>query len=172
MRHLVTCICHATKPSMYVQSDEMHEAMTTYEAELTVPNKEVVSYIYNPETFAKEHKVPFFHVVDDPLELLKLVKPFEFRGRKFITFDTETHPFFPNSHVVPSTVVRRWVGTGKKAVPQDFPFCISICDGTNSYTIFDSVQNGFEKFKQLAPLFEDPSVEKIAHNTGRVNLVL
>ena len=129
-------------------------------------------YIYNPETFAKENKVPFFHVIDDPQELLKLVKPFEFRGRKFITFDTETHPFFPNSHVVPSTVVRRWVGTGKKAVPQDFPFCISICDGTNSYTIFDSVQNGFEKFKQLAPLFEDPSVEKIAHNTGRVNLVL
>lgn len=122
-------------------------------------------YIYNPETFAKEHKVPFFHVVDDPQELLKMVKPFPFRGRKIITFDTETHPYFPNSHVVPSTVVRRWVGTGKKAVPQDFPFCISICDGTNAYTIFDTVQNGFEKFKQLAPLFEDPTIEKIAHNT-------
>ena len=129
-------------------------------------------YVYNPQTFAKEHKVSNFYVVDDPQELLSLVKPFEFKGRRFITFDTETHPEFPSSHAVPSTIVRRWVGTGKKAVPQDFPFCISICDGTNSYTIFDSVRNGFEKFKQLSPLFEDPSVEKIAHNTGRVNLVL
>ena len=122
-------------------------------------------YSYNPETFAKEHKVGFFHVIDDPQELLKRVDPFEFRGRRFITFDTETHPEYPNSHVVPNTVVRRWVGTGKKAVPQDFPFCISICDGKNSYTIYDTVRNGFEKFKQLAPLFEDPAIEKIAHNT-------
>ena len=122
-------------------------------------------YVYNPQTFAKEHKVSNFHVVEDPQELLSLIKPFEFRGRRFITFDTETHPEFPNSHVVPSTVVRRWVGTGKKAVPQDFPFCISICDGKDSYTIFDTVRNGFEKFKQLAPLFEDPNIEKIAHNT-------
>lgn len=122
-------------------------------------------YVYNPQTFAKEHKVSNFHVVEDPQELLSLVKPFEFRGRKFITFDTETHPEFPNSRVVPNTVVRRWVGTGKKAVPQDFPFCISICDGKDSYTIFDTVRNGFEKFKQLAPLFEDPTIEKIAHNT-------
>lgn len=122
-------------------------------------------YSYNPETFAKEHKVDFFHVIDDPQELLKRVDPFEFRGRRFITFDTETHPEYPSSHVVPNTVVRRWVGTGKKAVPQDFPFCISICDGKNSYTIYDTVRNGFEKFKQLAPLFEDPAIEKIAHNT-------
>lgn len=122
-------------------------------------------YVYNTQTFAKEHKVSNFHVIDDPQELLKLVEPFEFKGRRFITFDTETHPFYPNSHVVPVSVVRRWVGTGKKAIPQDFPFCISICDGKNSYTIFDTVQNDFEKFKQLAPLFEDPTVEKIAHNT-------
>lgn len=122
-------------------------------------------YVYNPQTFAKEHKVKNFYVIDDPYELLQLVKPFEFRGRRFITFDTETHPEYLNSQTVPSSVVRRWVGTGKKAVPQDFPFCISICDGTNAYTIFDSVRNGFEKFKALAPLFEDPAVEKIAHNT-------
>ena len=122
-------------------------------------------YVYNPSTFAKEHKVKNFYVVDDPAELLERVKPFEFRGRRFITFDTETHPHFTSSHKVPKTVVRRWVGTGKRAVPQDFPFCISICDGTNSYTIFDNVRSGFEKFKQLAPLFEDPTIEKIAHNT-------
>jgi DNA polymerase-1 len=42
---------------------------------------------------------------------------------------------------------------------------MSICDGINSYSVFDSIDNGFEKFQQLAPLFEDPSIEKIAHNT-------
>ena len=121
-------------------------------------------YVYNPETFAKEHKVPFFHVIDDPDELLSLVKPFELMGRRFITFDTETHPFFDGSNIVPSTVVRRWVGKGKAAVPQDFPFCISICDGKNSYTIFDTYSNNFEKFKKLSVLFEDETIEKIAHN--------
>ncbi len=129
-------------------------------------------YMYNPETFAKEHKISNFYEIDDPLELLARVKPLEFRGRKFISFDTETHPYFKSSREVPKDIVRRWVGKGKSAVPQDFPFCISVCDGTNAFTIFDTVENNFAKFKQLAPLFEDPSVEKIAHNTGRVNLVL
>lgn len=122
-------------------------------------------YTYNPETFAKEHKVSNFLEIDDPQELLKMVKPFELNGRRFITFDTETHPEFTNSHLLPTNVVRRWVGTGKKAVPQDYPFSLQICDGTNSYTIYDSIGNGFAKFKQLAPLFEDPTIEKIAHNT-------
>lgn len=122
-------------------------------------------YTYNPATFAKEHKVDNFYVVDTPEELLNRVKPFEFRGRRFITFDTETHPHFSSSQDVPVSVVRRWVGSGKSAVPQDFPFCISICDGTNSYTMFDSVSNDFAKLRGLAPLLEDPTVEKIAHNT-------
>jgi DNA polymerase-1 len=121
-------------------------------------------YSYNPETFAKEHKVKNFFVVDTPEELMMRVRPFEFMGRKFITFDTETHPHFASSHLVPDGIVRRWVGTGKHATPQDFPFCISICDGTNSYTMFDSVDNDFKKFKKLAPLFENPDIEKIAHN--------
>ena len=122
-------------------------------------------YSYNPETFAKEHKVANFYVVDTPEELLERVEPFEFRGRRFITFDTETHPFFTNSREVPISVVRRWVGSGKSASPQDFPFCISVCDGKNSYTLFDSVKDGFPKLRGLAPLLEDPSIEKIAHNT-------
>ena len=88
-------------------------------------------YVYNPTTFSKEHKVSNFHIIDDPLEFLERVEPFEFRGRKFITFDTETHPYFKTSHEVPKHIVRRWVGTGKKAVPQDYPFCISVCDGKN-----------------------------------------
>lgn len=122
-------------------------------------------YSYNAETFAKEHVRENFIEVEDPQELLKLVEPFEFKGRKFITFDTETHPHFTNSHLVPKSVVRRWVGTGKSATPQDYPFCLSICDGKNSYTIYDSIENNFAKLKQLAPLFEDPRIEKIAHNT-------
>ena len=123
-------------------------------------------YTYNPATFVAEHKVQNFYVVDTPEELLARVKPFEFRGRRFITFDTETHPYFTSSQDVPPWVVRRWVGTGKSATPQDFPFCISICDGTNSYTMFDSIESGMQKLKGLAPLLEDPTIEKIAHNAN------
>ena len=122
------------------------------------------AYSYNPETFNIEHKVENFYVVDDPKELLSMIKPFELDGKKYVTFDTETHPYYAKSIDVPKGIVRRWVGTGKSATPQDYPFCISICDGTNAYTIFDSIDNKFEKFKQLAPLFEDASVDKIAHN--------
>lgn len=122
-------------------------------------------YTYVAATFAKEHACSNFIEIDDPQELLRRVKPFEFMGRKFITFDTETHPHYTNSHQLPKSVVRRWVGTGKSATPQDYPFCLSICDGKNSYTIYDSVENGFAKVRQLAPLFEDPDIEKIAHNT-------
>lgn len=121
-------------------------------------------YAYNPATFAKEHKVANFYTVKDAEELLSKVQPFELMGRKFITFDTETHPHFLFSTSVPETVVRRWVGSGKSASPQDYPFCISICDGKNSYTLYDDETTGFAELKKLAPLLEDPSVEKIAHN--------
>lgn len=122
-------------------------------------------YTYVPESFAKDHKVENFVEVQTAEELLSRVKPFELFGRKFITFDTETHPHFKNSQEVPVTVVRRWVGTGKSATPQDYPFCISICDGKYSYTLFDNVQNNFAEMRKLAPLLEDPTIEKIAHNT-------
>lgn len=122
-------------------------------------------YVYNPATFAQEHAVANFFVVDDPIEILTHIKPYEMLGRKFITFDTETHPYYKSSHEVPPSVVRRWVGTGKSAVPQDFPFSLQICDGTNSFTLYDSIDNNFAKFRQLAPLFEDQTIEKVAHNT-------
>lgn len=122
-------------------------------------------YTYSPATFADEHKVDFFHVVESAEELLSKVNPFVLMDRKFITFDTETHPHFTNSQQVPDWVVRRWVGSGKHATPQDYPFCISVCDGSASYTLFDSVENDFAEFHKLAPLFEDPTIEKIAHNT-------
>lgn len=126
--------------------------------------KKGTGYTYNPQTFAKEHKVANFHEVDDPQEILQRIKPFELYNRKFITFDTETHAHFKSNSEVPKSVVRRWVGTGKSANPQDYPFCMSICDGKNAYSIYDTVNNGFAKFKQLVPLFEDPSIEKIGHN--------
>ena len=122
-------------------------------------------YAYIPDTFEKEHKVPFFHVVQSAQELLDKVRPFELMGRHFITFDTETHPHFSSSQDVPECNTRRWVGSGKHATPQDYPFCISICDGTNSYTLFDSIDNDFAEMRKLAPLLEDPKIEKIAHNT-------
>lgn len=122
------------------------------------------SYSYDPATFAKQHKVANFFTVEDPQEILDKIQPFEYRGRRFITFDTETHPYYRSSHDVPKEVVRRWVGKGKQAKPQDFPFVMSFCDGTNAFTIHDSVENGFAKFRQLAPLMEDPTIEKIAHN--------
>lgn len=122
-------------------------------------------YTYVADTFAKDHKVSFFHVVSSAEEMLAKVKPFELWGRRFITFDTETHPYYSNSQLVPAWHVRRWVGSGKHATPQDFPFCISICDGNNSYTLYDSADNDFAEFRKLAPLLEDPTVEKIAHNT-------
>lgn len=121
-------------------------------------------YTYNPETFSKEHKQPNFFVVNTPEELLERVKPFEFMGRKFVTFDTETSWHYLDSKLLPKSVVRRWVGTGKSASPQDYPFCISICDGVNSFTMFDDIRNDFKKFKGLAPLLENPEIEKIAHN--------
>jgi len=128
--------------------------------------------VYNPETFLEQYKITQFHLVDDPQVILDGIEPFEMYGRKFIVFDTETHPYYASSKDVPEGVVRRWVGSGKRAVPQDYPFCISICDGTRAYSIFDTEENNFAKFKSLAPLFTDPSIEKIAHNITRENLVL
>lgn len=122
------------------------------------------SLSYDPKTFAKEHAVSNFFEIEDPQELLAIIKPMEFEGHRLLFFDTETHPYFKNSHDVPHNVVRRWVGTGKKAVPQDYPFCISLCDGINSYVVYDSYETGFTKLQQLAPLFEDESIEKVAHN--------
>jgi len=119
--------------------------------------------VYHPETFAKYKRANFIWAKTAD-EILDNVKPLELLGRRFITFDTETHPYFSSSHIVPIDVVRRWVGTGKQAVPQDYLFCISICDGTNAWVLFDSVENNFNEVKKLAPLFEDPTIEKIAHN--------
>jgi DNA polymerase-1 len=121
-------------------------------------------YIYVPATFAQEHTVSNFHEVCAE-EALERIHPIEYvPGKRVLMFDTETYAYFKNSHDVPANVVRRWVGSGKQATPQDFPFCISLCDGSDSYVVYDTKDNGFKEFKKLAPLFEDPSIEKCAHN--------
>jgi DNA polymerase-1 len=121
-------------------------------------------FVYDPATFYKDHHVPNSYEVDDPQIILDNIKPLEFIGRKFISFDTETHPHYAKSSDVPPSVVRRWVGKGKKAVPQDYPFSLQVSDGTNNYCIYDTMANNFNKFRALAPLFEDSTIEKIAHN--------
>ena len=123
-----------------------------------------INYSYDQATFKDKHAYKNFIETDDPQEILDNIVPFELLGRKFITFDTETHPYFRKSTYVPKGIVRRWVGTGKQGKPQDFPFCISVCDGKNAYTIYDTVGNQFRKFKELLPLFMDSTIEKIAHN--------
>lgn len=119
---------------------------------------------YEPATFAKEHAVKNFIEVDDPQVILDNIKPYELFGSKFIFFDTETHPYYKSSADVPVNVIRRWVGKGKKAVPQDYPFSMQLCDGVNAYCIYDTIANGFQKFKRLAPLFLEPTIEFVIHN--------
>jgi len=116
---------------------------------------------YDPAHFPKES-----HFIEATAEeVLKKLKPYDFKGRKLITFDTETYGAARTSHQVPETNVRRWVGTGKLAKPQDFPFSVQLCDGTHSFAVY-------EDFDKLAPIFEDSSIEKVAHNAKRKNLVL
>lgn len=122
------------------------------------------SLSYDPDTFAKEHAISNFIETDSADVLLDMFTPFKFEDRKLMFFDTETHPYYSSSHDVPPNVVRRWVGTGKKATPQDFPFCVSICDGINSYVLYDSFEHGFKEMHKLSVLFEDASIEKVAHN--------
>ena len=103
--------------------------------------KKGTNYSYNAETFATEHTVDNFHEAKSAQDIIDNIVPFEINGRKFIVFDTETHPTTLKSNEIPDGMVRRWVGTGKSAKPQDLPFCISICDGKNAYTLHDTLEN-------------------------------
>lgn len=97
----------------------------------------------------------------DPDEVLRDFTPYVgFGDRKFIFFDTETKPIYKSSQDVPEGRVRRFVGTGKNAVPQDIPFVISVGNGESNWTL----RGDPDTLKRLAPLFEDASVEKVAHN--------
>lgn len=101
----------------------------------------------------------FYLVTAD--ELINRLNPYQ--GR-YITVDTETYPLPIYDHDLPSHVVRRWIGSGKSAKPQDMPFIVSMCDGTNCYSVMDSLDNDYKEFKKLKVILEDPAIEKIFHN--------
>ena len=129
--------------------------------------KDVVNY--DPDTFEQYRKVNFREV---PAEyVLANIKPMEFDflpGRRFISWDTETYATMFPSNRMPSNVVRRFIKKQGSSdyIPNDFPFCISICDGINAFVVYDTLENQFQEFKKLEELFMDMSVEKIGHNTG------
>lgn len=122
------------------------------------------SFSYNPDTFKQEHKVANFYETNKAEDVLRLIKPFEFMGRKFLVVDTEDYATTIKNHDIPYNVVRRWIGSGKKASPVDLPFCVSFCDGNNSVTLYDSLENGYAEFRKLNCWFLDPEIELIFHN--------
>ncbi|NLD21645.1 MAG: hypothetical protein GX664_04065 [Bacteroidales bacterium] len=127
--------------------------------------KKGTNFSYNPDTFAKEHKMPNSYETTKAEDVLNLIQPFEFMGRKFLFMDTEDYPTDLKNHEMQRNVVRRWIGSGKRATPVDLPFCISICDGKNMITLYDSAENGYEELRKLKVLLEDPTIEKVYHNT-------
>lgn len=85
-------------------------------------------------------------------------------GKKFLFFDTETYYTGIAANRMPKSVVRRYIKSGAKDIPNDFPFCISLCDGKHSYIIYDDVRNQYAELRKLTPLLEDTSIDKVAHN--------
>lgn len=123
---------------------------------------------YSPDTFHEIAK-PFLHEATAE-QVLDEIKPIEFDflpGERLIAIDTETlaYPQIANNRL-PADVQRRWIKRGSKYIPNDFPFCYSICDGTQSFVVYDTLQNKFAEFKKLAPLLSDRSISKVGHNIG------
>ena len=112
------------------------------------------------ERFDAENFETFGITTGDPDLVLQQFTPLEWLDRKFMFFDTETFPYYESSQDVPPERVRRWVGSGKNAVPQDLPFVISVGNGEENWTL----RGDEETLRRLGPLFEDDSVEKVAHN--------
>lgn len=126
--------------------------------------KKGTNFSYNPATFLQEHKMENSYAADKAEDVYKLIQPFDFMGRKFLVLDTEDYPLAVKNHSMPRNVVRRWIGTGKKASPVDVPFCMSFCDGKNMVTLYDSLENGYAEIRKMATWLEDESIEKIYHN--------
>ena len=112
------------------------------------------------ETFDENNFETFGITTSDPDLVLQQFKPLVWQDRKFMFFDTETMPYYESSQDVPPGRVRRWVGSGKNAVPQDLPFVISVGNGEENWTL----RGDPETLRRLAPLFECVDVEKVAHN--------
>lgn len=121
---------------------------------------------YSPATFATLKK-PFL-IEATAEQVLAEIKPKEFKflpGEKFIAIDTETFAYAQiDNNRMPANVQRRWIKRGSKYIPNDFPFCYSICDGTHSFVVYDTLQNGWAEFKKLQPLLGDRSISKVGHN--------
>ena len=122
------------------------------------------STVYDPIAF-KDQMMPNFKEVTAE-ELIDQIKPLEFRGMRLISVDTETFYTGVRANKLPGEVVRRWIKSDSKTIPNDFPFCISMCDGTNAFVVYDTLQNGFKEFKKLEAILMDRSIDKIAHNFG------
>ena len=129
-----------------------------------VPKKTVD---YTPATFEDYMCLNFIEATAE--QVLANIEPATFDfipGEKFITVDTETfYTGLPNNRL-PSTMVRRWIKVKSKYIPNDFPFCISISDGTNAYVVYDTLENKFQEFKKLETLLADSSISKVGHNIG------
>lgn len=141
--------------------------MAVKKKQTSIVAKSVVNY--NPDTFAEYKRDNFNEVTAE--ELLAKIKPMEFDflpGRRFIAWDTETFATLFPANRMPSNVVRRFIKKHGSSdyIPNDFPFCISVCDGVNAFVVYDTLENQFKEFKKLEPLFMDMSIEKLGHNTG------
>ena len=120
---------------------------------------------YESGSFA-DHKDPRFMEASAEM-VLRMVQPIRFDflpNEKFIAVDTETFYTGIDNNRLPGTVVRRWIQQGSKYYPNDFPFCISLSDGTHCFAVYDTLENGFKEFKKLAPILFDPTISKIGHN--------
>lgn len=119
---------------------------------------------YNPETFKGDDR--FIECTAE--YALAHIEPatFDFLpGKKFLFFDTETYYTGIPANRMPAAVVRRYIKSGSKDIPNDFPFCISLCDGKHSYVIYDDIMNKYAEMRKLSELLSDPSIDKVAHNT-------
>ena len=121
---------------------------------------------YDPATFHELKKPQFIEATAE--QVLDMIEPREFSflpGEKYIAVDTETFAYgmIPYNRM-PANVVRKSIKRNSKYIPNDFPFCFSICDGKHSFVVYDTLENKFEEFHKLRPLFGDRSIGKIAHN--------
>lgn len=120
---------------------------------------------YSPESF-ETHQLPNFKEATAEQALAEINPAyFDFLpDKKIIAIDTETYFTGVPNNRMPSKVVRRWINMGSKTYPNDFPFCISIADDTQSFAIYDTLNNQFREFKKLLPLLTDRSIAKCGHN--------
>ena len=138
-------------------------AIQAKQATSSIVQKYVLNY--SADVFESQKEVMFQEVTAE--QALKIIKPCEFwflPGRKFISVDTETYYTGVPSSRMPSHVVRRWIKKTSKEIPNDFPFCLTICDGTNAVVIYDTLDNQFQEFKKLEVLLNDRGIDKVLHN--------